>query len=56
MRQKLVRQVPSVPPPTSLPSDTPQVWAGITLGILICLVIGAGVIGTFYTAGRNSFE
>ncbi|KAF2828154.1 iron permease FTR1 [Ophiobolus disseminans] len=33
-----------------------QVWAGVAAGILICLIICAGVIGTFYTAGRNSFE
>ncbi|KAH7081022.1 plasma membrane iron permease-like protein [Paraphoma chrysanthemicola] len=33
-----------------------QVWAGVLAGVLICLIICAGVIGTFYTAGRNSFE
>lgn len=33
-----------------------QVWVGVGAGILICLIICAGVIGTFYTAGRNSFE
>ncbi|CBX99498.1 hypothetical protein IAQ61_005251 [Plenodomus lingam] len=33
-----------------------QVWYGVGAGILICLIICAGVIGTFYTAGRNSFE
>ncbi|KAH8731691.1 plasma membrane iron permease [Phaeosphaeriaceae sp. PMI808] len=33
-----------------------QVWLGVASGILICLIICAGVIGTFYTAGRNSFE
>jgi high-affinity iron transporter len=26
------------------------------LGLLICLIIGGGIIGTFYTAGRNTFE
>jgi high-affinity iron transporter len=31
-----------------------QVWAGVGAGIIICLIICAGVIGTFYTAGRNS--
>ncbi|KAF1996347.1 plasma membrane iron permease-like protein [Amniculicola lignicola CBS 123094] len=33
-----------------------QVWVGVALGVLISLIICAGVIGTFYTAGRNSFE
>ncbi|KAF2683690.1 plasma membrane iron permease-like protein [Lentithecium fluviatile CBS 122367] len=33
-----------------------QVWFGTALGVLICLIICAGVIGTFYTAGRNAFE
>jgi high-affinity iron transporter len=33
-----------------------QVWAGVGAGVFICLIICAGVIGTFYTAGRNSFE
>ncbi|KAF2641980.1 plasma membrane iron permease-like protein [Massarina eburnea CBS 473.64] len=33
-----------------------QIWVGIALGILICLIIGAGVIGTFYTVGANAFE
>jgi high-affinity iron transporter len=33
-----------------------QVWYGVGAGILICLVICAGVIGTFYTAGRNTFD
>jgi high-affinity iron transporter len=33
-----------------------QIWWGVGLGVVICLVICAGVIGTFYTAGRNSFE
>ena len=29
---------------------------GIALGILICLIIAAGIIGTFYTVGRNAFD
>jgi high-affinity iron transporter len=33
-----------------------QVWAGTALGLLICLIICAGVIGTFYTAGKSTFE
>ncbi|KAH7406842.1 plasma membrane iron permease-like protein [Phaeosphaeria sp. MPI-PUGE-AT-0046c] len=31
-----------------------QVWAGVGCGVVICLIICAGVI--VYTAGRNSFE
>ena len=33
-----------------------QVWYGVGANVLICLIICAGVIGTFYTAGRNAFE
>ncbi|USP80193.1 Fe transporter permease 1 [Curvularia clavata] len=33
-----------------------QVWYGVGAGVLICLIICAGVIGTFYTAGKNTFE
>ncbi|KAL1592237.1 high-affinity iron permease [Paraconiothyrium brasiliense] len=33
-----------------------QIWLGIALGVFICLVIGAGIIGTFYTVGRNAFD
>ncbi|KAJ4288631.1 high-affinity iron permease [Kalmusia sp. IMI 367209] len=33
-----------------------QIWFGIALGVLICLIIGAGIIGTFYTVGRNAFD
>ncbi|KAI4632727.1 hypothetical protein J4E80_000084 [Alternaria sp. BMP 0032] len=33
-----------------------QVWYGVGAGVFICLIICAGVIGTFYTAGRNAFE
>lgn len=33
-----------------------QVWLGVAAGVFICLAVGAGIIGTFYTAGRNSFE
>jgi high-affinity iron transporter len=33
-----------------------QIWAGVGLGVLICLIICAGVIGTFYTVGNNAFE
>lgn len=33
-----------------------QVWYGVGAGVIICLIICAGVIGTFYTAGKNAFE
>lgn len=33
-----------------------QIWFGIGLGIFICLCIGAGIIGTFYTAGQQVFD
>ncbi|KAF2124746.1 iron permease FTR1 [Dothidotthia symphoricarpi CBS 119687] len=33
-----------------------QIWWGVGLGALICLIICAAVIGTFYTAGKNVFE
>jgi len=33
-----------------------QIWYGVGAGIFICLIICAGVIGTFYTAGHNAFE
>ncbi|KAK8157216.1 iron permease FTR1/Fip1/EfeU [Phyllosticta citrichinensis] len=32
-----------------------QVWAGVGLGFVICLCIGAGMIGAWYTVGRNHF-
>jgi high-affinity iron transporter len=28
----------------------------VALGVVICLCIGAGVIATFYTAGKSTFE
>ncbi len=33
-----------------------QVWYGVCAGLAICLIIGIGVIATFYLAGRNSFD
>jgi high-affinity iron transporter len=33
-----------------------QIWFGVGLGLFICLCICAGLIGAFYTAGRNAFE
>lgn len=31
-------------------------WFGVGLGFFICLVVAAGLIGTFYTAGKNTWE
>lgn len=33
-----------------------QVWLGVGLGFLICLIVAAAVIGTFYTVGVNHWE
>lgn len=33
-----------------------QVWLGVAIGVFICVAVGAGIIGVFYTAGRNKFE
>ncbi|KAI0513109.1 iron permease FTR1/Fip1/EfeU [Xylaria bambusicola] len=33
-----------------------QVWLGVGIGFFICLVIAGGIIGTFYTVGRNAWE
>ncbi|KAI0451888.1 iron permease FTR1 family protein [Xylaria acuta] len=33
-----------------------QVWLGVGLGFLICLVVAAAIIGTFYTVGRDAWE
>ena len=30
-----------------------QVWFGTALGLLICLIIGAGLIGAFYALGKD---
>ena len=32
-----------------------QVWFGIGFGLLICLIIGAGMIGAFYGYGKDTF-
>lgn len=32
-----------------------QVWWGVGLGLLICLIIGGAFIGTFYGLGKNHF-
>lgn len=33
-----------------------QVWLGTGLGLLVCLVAAAAVIGTFYTVGTNRWD
>lgn len=33
-----------------------QVWLGVGLGFSICLIVGAAVIGTFYTVGVNHWD
>ncbi|KAI1506403.1 iron permease-like protein [Biscogniauxia marginata] len=33
-----------------------QVWFGVGLGFFLCLVVAGGLIGAFYTAGKNSWE
>lgn len=33
-----------------------QVWLGTGLGLLLCLIIAAALIGVFYTAGANKWE
>ncbi|ORX95000.1 plasma membrane iron permease-like protein [Clohesyomyces aquaticus] len=33
-----------------------QIWLGVGLGIFICVVIGAGLIGAFYKAGKEAFD
>ncbi|KAI9932375.1 hypothetical protein ASPWEDRAFT_739360 [Aspergillus wentii DTO 134E9] len=33
-----------------------QVWLGVVLGLVICLCIGAGMIGAFYSLGTDAFS
>ncbi|KAH8677281.1 iron permease FTR1 family protein [Xylariales sp. PMI_506] len=33
-----------------------QVWLGIGLGLLICLIVAGGLIGAFYTLGVDNWE
>ncbi|KAI1339922.1 iron permease-like protein [Xylariaceae sp. FL0016] len=33
-----------------------QVWLGVGLGFFLCLVVAGGLIGAFYTLGKNSWE
>lgn len=32
-----------------------QIWLGIGLGLVICVIVGAGMIGAFYGFGKNHF-
>lgn len=32
-----------------------QVWLGTALGLLICLIVGAGIIGAFYSLGKDAW-
>ena len=32
-----------------------QVWVGVALGLTICVIIGAGMIGAFYGFGKDHF-
>ena len=32
-----------------------QVWVGVALGLIICIVIGCGMIGAFYGIGIDTF-
>ncbi|RWA14995.1 hypothetical protein EKO27_g82 [Xylaria grammica] len=33
-----------------------QVWFGVGAGLFICLVVAGGIIGTFYTVGRDAWD
>ncbi|KAI0025245.1 iron permease-like protein [Xylariomycetidae sp. FL0641] len=33
-----------------------QVWLGVGLGLFLCVVVAAGLIGAFYTLGKDSWE
>lgn len=32
-----------------------QVWVGVAVGVVLCLIIGAGFIGAFYGFGKDRF-
>ncbi|KAL5352488.1 high-affinity iron permease [Pseudogymnoascus australis] len=50
--------------PTSDPTNSPaiyktlvrQVWLGSLAGLLVCLIIGGGIIGSFYGLSRNAWS
>lgn len=33
-----------------------QVWVGVGAGLLICVIVGAGMIGAFYGIGKDTFS
>ncbi|KAI1101783.1 iron permease FTR1 [Jackrogersella minutella] len=33
-----------------------QVWLGVGLGLLLCLVVAAGIIGAFYKLGKDAWQ
>ena len=39
-----------------LPSDIFKVWLGTIIGLIVCIAIGAGLIGAFYGLGKNHWE
>ena len=53
--KKLVKQVmPStIPNHFDHPLSRPQIWLGTALGLLICMIIGGGLIGAFYGLGHD---
>lgn len=55
--KKLVRQVSQYSMPVSVRTTVEQcniqVWLGAAVGLFICIVIGAGLIGAFYSLGKN---
>ncbi|PNP60797.1 hypothetical protein FNYG_14417 [Fusarium nygamai] len=55
--KRLLKQVLSLPKFT-LPQSNKQsqVWIGVGLGLAICLCIGAGMIGAFYSLGKDVFS
>lgn len=57
--KKLVRQVShpfsSTAPRKQAERYNLQVWLGTGIGLLFCIIIGAGLIGAFYSLGRNAW-
>lgn len=60
MHKKLVKQVGHLVAVVSSndidPSPLPQVWAGVALGMTICIIIGGCMIGLFYGIGIDAFS
>lgn len=57
--KKLVRQVSllcTVPLGWMLIPEIGQVWVGTAVGLAICIVIGAGLIGAFYSLGKDKWS